>query len=132
MKKMFALKSIMGSISSLSETREALEALLESEPLYSGMSEIVEIDYNDTPLTQIGEATKAKLTAYLSRKGQRLINFKADWGPGFYALSADERLQTLYDILTRIDDEAKPLKFNDSRWKEPPPEMRDKGEYVPL
>ena len=103
MKKMFAFKSLMGSISTLSETREQLEGIMQANPMFVGMTEIVEIDYNDAPLTEVGETTKAKLTALFNQDGKKVKNFHAGWGPGFYALSADERMQLLYDILTQVD-----------------------------
>lgn len=126
---MFAFKSLMGSISCLSETKEALEAIMQANPLYNGMTEIVEIDYNDAPITEVGKATKEKLLAMFGDEtGRKLKHFHADWGPGFYALSADDRLKTLLDILTKVHN-APTYKFNDSNRapasKKPKVDVRD-------
>ncbi len=86
---------------------------MEANPLYSGMTEIVEIDYNDTPITEVGEAIKEKLLEMFGDPERKLKHFHADWGPGYYALSADDRLKTLLDILTEVHD-APTYKFKDS------------------
>lgn len=107
--KAFALKSLMGSISQVTLDRSQLEKLLENDP-FGGMAEIVEINYNDAPLTEVGEKIKADLLTKMTDKN--LINFKADWGPGFYELSADDRMKLVYDLLT--EDHGEPIRFNDS------------------
>lgn len=85
------------SITNITLDRTQLEELLADDP-FAGMYDIVEIDYNDAPLTEVGEKIKEELVELMTKSG--LTNFKMELGPKFYEKSADERMQYLMDIFT--------------------------------
>jgi len=122
--KAYAIKGIDGSITSVTTDREALEKYLEANPLYSGMIEgIVEIDYNDEPLSEAGEKLKTDLVEAMTKKGVQ--HFHMSLGPKFYEKSADERMQFVWDILhdvhnaTPLTDEELQENFDVDNYKAP-------------
>ena len=99
--KVFALVGIDGEVHVVHQNREELEAYLEKEPMVAIMcaEEIVEMDYNDDPVTERGLELEEKIKAALVDVKKIHINKQV----GFYAMHIDDRYQLIYDVLTRVD-----------------------------
>lgn len=93
--KIWALESLDGSVTLTSDSKEQLEAYVANTPLAS-MCTIVEMDYNDDPITERGERIQEELRELM----KDVVNFRMDKQRGFYEMHIDDRLQLIYDILT--------------------------------
>lgn len=108
--KVWALQGIDGEIHAVSVDREPLDKYVAQDPL-GGLSSVVEIDYNDDPITERGEAIQEELKVILKDVRKLHINKQA----GFYAMSIDDRLEYLKMVFTTPGES---FSFNDYRWKE--------------
>lgn len=74
-----------------------------------GISEFVEFEYNDAPMTAKGAETQEKILKLLNIRG-----FKMDPSPEFFEMHIDQRLQLVYDTLVKLlEDTEVPVKSLD-------------------
>ena len=92
--KLFALQELDGNIQAVSTSRETLE--------HSEL-EIIEINHDDAPLTEVGELLSEKVTELLKGAYETKLFRSAN----FYEISADARVQYIYDLLQDYDNQDK-------------------------
>ena len=99
--KQFALCGVGGEVIGMANTREELEAAISDDPLFSpfnSMTDIVEFEYNDAPITSRGEEYREKIRVIFE---ERNVNyFRLNKRIGFYEMHIDDRFEYIYNILT--------------------------------
>lgn len=99
--KQFALCGADGEVIGMANTREEIEAAINDDPLFSpfsSMTDIVEFEYNDAPITSLGEEYKEKIRLLFEERNVSYFRFSKQIG--FYEMHIDDRFKYIYDILT--------------------------------
>jgi hypothetical protein len=94
----YALVGIDGEVHAVVTERQQLENHLANQEFDMGET-IQEFEYNDEPMTERGKELAAKIQALM----QNVRKFHMNKQIGFYQVSVDDRLQIVYDALTRLD-----------------------------
>lgn len=108
----FAMVGMDGEVYAIHEDRAQIEQYMAAEPLSAAMCSIVEVKYNDDPVTERGLELEKKIKERLKDVRKFHINKQV----GFYEMHIDDRYQLIYDILTR---EGTPFEFGDSNREAP-------------
>jgi hypothetical protein len=98
MQQAFGLQDLDGSILAVGASREAIQKIVDSHLLYGIGTNIIQLEINTEPLTERGIAIQEEIRRVWDAKG--ITNFHFDRQPGWYRLSADERAQTILNLLT--------------------------------
>ena len=114
--KTFAMVGLDGEVFAVHEDRAQIEQYMASDPLSAVSCSIVEMDYNDDPVTERGEELREMIMPLLKNVRKLHINKQV----GFYGMHIDDRYQLIYDILTR---EGELFEFDDSHKKAPESEQ---------
>lgn len=112
--KMFALVGLDGEVFLTHEDRAQLQEYNDRNGF--GMYNIVEMNYNDDPMTERGEKLSARIEETF---GKDLIkNLHLNKGVKFYEMHIDDRLQMISVIIHQEGafslENTEPFKFNDS------------------
>jgi hypothetical protein len=111
----FALVGIDGEVHAVMEDRQKIVDYLATDSLgalYNEDDNIVEFEYNDEPMTARGQELVVKIQELMQDVRKIHMNRQV----GFYEMHVDDRLQLIYDMLTKTGNfaQAEPFSFNDS------------------